>query len=140
MAVTHRLAEVAAVNGYELAVIGVPKTIDNDLAGTDHAPGYGSAARFLALATRDTGRDLESMVTFDDVTILQTMGRDAGWLAAATVLGKERRDEAPHLVYVPELPFAEEQFLTEVEQVHRRLGRVFVVVAEGLRDAAGRFI
>jgi len=120
--------------------MGVPKTIDNDLACTDHCPGYGSAARFLALATRDTGRDLEAMATFDDVTILEAMGRNAGWLTAASVLGKETEDEAPHLVYVPEVAFDEERFLDDVARIHRRLGRVFVVVSEGIRDADGQFI
>ena len=140
MAVTHTLAKEARQLGYDLAVIGVPKTIDNDLVETDHAPGYGSAARFLALATRDTGRDLESMVNFDDVIILEAMGRDAGWLAAAAGLGKVDRDEAPHLIYVPEIPFDPDQFLADVAALHRRLGRVFVVVSEGLRSADGQFI
>ncbi len=140
MHVTHRLAQAAAAQGYELAVMGVPKTIDNDLSGTDHAPGYGSAARFLALATRDTGRDLESMVNFDDLIIMETMGRNAGWLAAAAALGKENEDAAPHLVYAPEIPFDETRFLDDVAQTHRRLGRVFVVVGEGVRDASGQFI
>jgi 6-phosphofructokinase 1 len=120
--------------------MGVPKTIDNDLAYTDHSPGYGSAARFLALATRDTGRDLESMSTFDDVTILEAMGRNAGWLAAASVLGKTSEEEAPHLVYVPEVVFEEGRFLDDVARVHERLGRAFVVVSEGIRGAAGQLV
>ncbi len=136
----HRISELAATSGYEMQVMGVPKTIDNDLACTDHCPGYGSAARFLALATRDTGRDLEAMATFDDVTILEAMGRNAGWLTAASVLGKVAEDEAPHLVYVPEVAFDEERFLDDVAHIHRRLGRVFVVVSEGIRDADGQFI
>jgi 6-phosphofructokinase len=136
----HRIWELAASSGYDMQVMGVPKTIDNDLAFTDHCPGYGSAARFLALATRDTGRDLESMATFDDVTILGAMGRNAGWLTAASALGKESDDEAPHLVYVPEIPFDEARFLDDVARIHGRLGRVFVVVSEGIRDAEGRFI
>jgi 6-phosphofructokinase len=136
----HRISELAVSTDYEMQVMGVPKTIDNDLAFTDHCPGYGSAARFLALATRDTGRDLEAMSTFDDVTILEAMGRNAGWLTAASVLGKETEDEAPHLVYVPEVPFDEERFLDDVARVHGQLGRVFVVVSEGVRDAEGQFI
>ncbi len=136
----HRIAQVAATSGYDMQVMGVPKTIDNDLAFTDHCPGYGSAARFLALATRDTGRDLEAMATFDDVTILEAMGRNTGWLTAASVLGKETEDEAPHLVYVPEVPFDEQCFLDDVTRVHDRLGWVFVVVSEGIRDADGQFI
>jgi 6-phosphofructokinase 1 len=135
-----RIWALAASESYEMQVIGVPKTIDNDLAYTDHSPGYGSAARFLALATRDTGRDLEAMATFDDVTILEAMGRNAGWLTAASVLGRTAEDEAPHLIYVPEVAFNEARFLDDVARIHGRLGRVFVVVSEGIRDAKGRFV
>lgn len=136
----NRIAQLAAATGYEMQVMGVPKTVDNDLACTDHCPGYGSAARFLALAARDTGRDLESMATFDDVVILETMGRNAGWLTAASVLGKSAEDEAPHLVYVPELSFDETCFVDDVASVHSRLGRVFIAVSEGIRDAEGTFV
>lgn len=134
----HRVSELAGSTGYEIQVMGVPKTIDNDLALTDHCPGYGSAARFFALAARDTGRDLESMATFDDVSILETMGRNAGWLTAASALGKEAEDEAPHLVYVPEIAFDEDRFIDDVDRIHGQLGRVFVVVCEGIRDTQGR--
>jgi 6-phosphofructokinase len=136
----HRISELSNAMDYELHVAGVPKTIDNDLVLTDHTPGYGSAAKFIAQATRDTGLDLEAMATFDDVTILETMGRNTGWLAASSVLGKESDDQAPHLIYVPEVPFHEERFLADISNVHTRLGRVFVVVCEGLRDEDGRFI
>lgn len=140
MVVTQRLAASAAERGYNLRVIGVPKTIDNDLSGTDHAPGFGSAARFIALAARDTGRDLEAMATFDDVTILEAMGRNSGWLAAASGLLKESADDAPHLIYVPEIPFSEDDFLASVAAIHERLGYVFVVVGEGIKDSSGEFI
>lgn len=124
----------------DLRVMGIPKTIDNDLAGTDHAPGYGSAARFMALATRDAGLDLEAMATFDDIILLESMGRNSGWLAAASALLKTQADEAPHLVYVPEIPFDEARFLDDIRRVHDRLGYAFVVVGEGVRDAAGNFV
>jgi 6-phosphofructokinase 1 len=136
----QRISALAEASGYEIQVMGVPKTIDNDLVRTDHTPGFGSAARFVALATRDTGRDLEAMATFDDVSILETMGRNAGWLTASAVLGKVEEDEAPHLVYVPEIPFDEQRFLNEVTTIHAHLGRVFVVVCEGIRDAAGNYV
>ena len=136
----HQVSALAQQANYGLQVMGVPKTMDNDLAHTDHCPGFGSAARFLALATRDTGRDLEAMATFDDVTILEALGRNAGWLTASAALGKGDENEAPHLVYVPEIPFDEERFLEDVARVHGRLGRVFVVVSEGIRDAQGVFI
>jgi len=136
----QRISALAASTGYELQVMGVPKTIDNDLAVTDHSPGYGSAARFLALATRDTGLDLEAMATFEDVVILEAMGRNAGWLAAASALAKTTDEEAPHLVYVPELVFDETGFLDAVSRIHARLGRVYVVVCEGVREASGDFV
>ncbi|NIM95978.1 MAG: diphosphate--fructose-6-phosphate 1-phosphotransferase [Anaerolineales bacterium] len=136
----HQISELASANGYELYVAGVPKTIDNDLTHTDHSPGYGSAAKFVATSTRDAGLDLEAMGTFDDVTILETMGRNSGWLAASSVLAKECEDDAPHLVYVPEVSFDEDRFLSDVSEVHGKLGRVFVVVCEGIRDDTGRFI
>lgn len=131
------LSEMAVKSGFELNIVGIPKTIDNDLPCTDHTPGYGSAARFLALAVRDAGLDLEAMKTFDDVIILEAMGRDSGWLAAASALAKESADDAPHLIYIPEIFFDETQFLADVRQVHARLGYVFVVVGEGIRDANG---
>jgi 6-phosphofructokinase 1 len=136
----QRITNLSETSNYEMQVMGIPKTIDNDLVLTDHCPGYGSAARFLALATRDTGRDLESMATFDDVVILEAMGRNAGWLTAGSALGKKDDNEAPHLVYIPELPFEEDRFIAELEEIHSRLGRVFVVVSEGIRDKDGRFI
>lgn len=140
MWVAQHIAEIAAEQGYQLHVVGVPKTVDNDLPCTDHTPGYGSAARFLAMATQDAGLDLESMQTFDDVVLLETLGRDAGWLAAAAGLLKESDDDAPHLIYVPEIPFDEAQFLADVTGVHKRLGRVFIVVAEGIRDTDGKVV
>lgn len=136
----QRISDLAMSSGYEMQVIGVPKTIDNDLAVTDHCPGYGSAARFMALAARDTGLDLESMATFEDVVLLEAMGRNAGWLAAASTLAKSSEDESPHLVYVPELAFDENAFLDAVTNVHDRLKRVFIVVCEGTRDASGEFV
>lgn len=136
----HRIAQLAMEQGYELSVVGLPKTIDNDLAVTDHAPGYGSAARFIAAATMDTGFDLEAMDTFDDVSILEVMGRNAGWLTAASALGKRRPEDPPHLVLVPEHPFNEAKFLQWVHETHRNLGHVFVAVSEGIRDEQGRLI
>lgn len=138
MWVAGLLAERAAALKIDLQVIGIPKTVDNDLLHTAFSPGYGSAARFMALATRDAGLDQEAMETFDDVYVLEAMGRDTGWLAAASALLKDDADSAPHLVYVPEIPFDETAFLESVHRVHRRLGRVFVVAGEGLRHVDGR--
>ncbi len=134
----QRVREAARCRGYELHVVGVPKTIDNDLARTDHCPGYGSAARFVAQTTRDAGLDLWSLRTFVPVAITEIMGRNAGWLVAAATLGRERPEDPPHLVYMPERPFREERFLADVMCVYRELGYVSVVISEGVRDAAGR--
>ena len=136
----QRISVMAQSQNYDLQVIGVPKTIDNDLVLTDHTPGFGSAARFFAQATRDVGRDLEAMETFDDVTILEVLGRNAGWLTAACSLGREQESEAPHLLYLPEQVFDEQKFLRDVVQVHSRLGRVFVAVCEGVRTSNGEFV
>jgi 6-phosphofructokinase 1 len=88
----------------------------------------------------EAGRDTEAMATFDPVTIMETMGRDTGWLAAATALATRRPEDAPHLVYVPEIPFNVERFVEDVRRVHQRFGRCFVVVSEGLKDEAGDYL
>ena len=137
---SHRLAEAAHAAGYELRVIGVPKTIDNDLPLTDHSPGYGSAARFVALATAAAGRDTEAMRRTDPVKIVEVMGRHAGWLAAASVLGKTRPEDAPHLVYVPERPVAVEAILAEVARTYQDFGYTVIVLCENQPDPSGRVL
>jgi 6-phosphofructokinase 1 len=122
--------------GHELAVIGIPKTVDNDLAETDHAPGFGSAARFVATAVRDVGKDLESMRNFEAVRVLETMGRNVGWLAVSGAYLKERPEDPPHLIYVPEREFVQDEFLKEVKETHEAYGYAVVVVSEGLGGGA----
>ena len=134
----HQMATAAAARGSELRVVCAPKTIDNDLPEMDHCPGYGSAGRFLALAVQDSALCTEAIPTHYPVKIIEVMGRDAGWLAAASALGQEREEDPPHLVYVPEHPFEEEAFLADVEGVYRSLGWVVVVVAETVRDQQGQ--
>jgi 6-phosphofructokinase len=140
MEAAARLDRLATREGYELRVVGLPKTVHNDLPGTDHCPGYGSAAKYLATSVMEAGRDNEAMYTFEPVTIAEVMGRDTGWLAAATGLARRREEDAPHLIYVPEIPFSVERFLEDVREVHRRLGRCFVVVSEGVVDPHGRYV
>ena len=140
MDTADKVNKLAAQQGYELRVMGVAKTIDNDLVATDHCPGYGSVAKYLATCVMEAGRDTEAMYTFDPVTITEAMGRNTGWIAAATGLAKRHADEAPNLIYVPEIPFSEEGFLADVREVHRRLGRCFVVVSEGVKNAQGKYI
>ena len=136
----NKISILAEKEGYEMQVIGVPKTIDNDLPITDHCPGFGSAARFTAISTSSAGKDLEAMKTFDDVAINEIMGRHAGWLAAASVLGKREFKDAPHLIYLPERAFSVEKFLKDVQEIHKELGYVFVSIGEGIRDCSGEFI
>jgi len=135
---THRLAQAAVAANYELSAIAVPKTIDNDLPLTDHSPGYGSIARFIALAVRDAGRDTEAMRHREPVKIVEVMGRDAGWVAAAAALGKHEEADAPQLIYVPERPLVLERFLNDVEETYRRVGFAVAVVPETIRDENGQ--
>ncbi len=130
-----RVAELAQREGYELRVIGIPKTIDNDLAETDHCPGYGSAALFYACALRDIGADLRELP--GRVTVVEVMGRDAGWLTAATALARREADDPPQLIYLPERPISAEKLLADVEAVYARLGYAVVAVCEGQRDEKG---
>jgi 6-phosphofructokinase 1 len=134
----HRLSQVAQEMGYAFDTISVPKTIDNDLPFTDHCPGYGSAARFLALATMDSAMNTISIPWHYPVKVIETMGRDAGWLAASAALGKRQEDDPPHILLLPEQPFNADHFLTQVEAVYRRLGYVIVVAAETIRDEKGQ--
>jgi ATP-dependent phosphofructokinase / diphosphate-dependent phosphofructokinase len=120
---------------YEMACCGIPKTIDNDLPRTDHCPGFGSAGRFIAQSVANLGMDVRSLPT--PVSVIEVMGRDAGWLVAATMLARADPDDAPHLIYVPEIPLAREKFLSDVQTVYDRLGWVVVAVSEGVRNEAG---
>ena len=135
---THRLAQAAQQVGYDLRAISVPKTIDNDLPITDHCPGYGSAARFIALDTIDSTMNTKSIPWHYPVKVIETMGRDAGWLTASSALGKRSEDDAPHILLVPEHPFNAQRFLQQVEEVYRRVGYVIVVTAESIRDEKGQ--
>jgi 6-phosphofructokinase 1 len=136
----HRVSRAAAHAGYELHAVAVPKTIDNDLPHTDHSPGYGSIARFVSTVTQEIGLDTEAMRRVDPVKILEVMGRDAGWVAASSALGKRRPSDAPHLVYVPERPLSRERFLCDVEACHQEHGYVVAVVTETVRDETGESI
>ncbi|MFP5207898.1 MAG: diphosphate--fructose-6-phosphate 1-phosphotransferase [Acidobacteriota bacterium] len=121
---------------YEMQVVGIPKTVDNDINGTDRCPGYGSAARYVAQSTRDLGMDVRALA--QPVSVLETMGRHVGWLAAASVMAKRSAQDAPHMVYIPEVPFEMDVFLTDLDTTLRKQNWAIVVVSEGLRDSAGR--
>ena len=140
MDTAHKTAKLAAERKYDLKVMGVPKTVDNDLPVTDHCPGYGSVARFNAVATRDSSLDTDAIYTSDTIKIIETMGRDTGWITASTALAKETEDSGPHLIYLPERPFIQDAFLTDVKEVYGRLGRVVLSVCEGLKNENGEFV
>ena len=122
--------------GYECRVMGVPKTIDNDLFGTDHCPGFGSVARYMAGTVRELGVDVRSLPIH--VVVLEALGRNAGWTTAAAALAREQEGDAPHLLYPPERPFHEDEFLDRVGDMYRKLGGVVVVASEGLHDDEGK--
>ncbi|MHB1701613.1 MAG: diphosphate--fructose-6-phosphate 1-phosphotransferase [Acidobacteriaceae bacterium] len=139
---TMRGAEITSAfcraAGFEVRIIGVPKTVDNDIAATDRCPGFASAARYVAQSTRELGLDLRSLP--QPVTILETMGRSVGWLAAASVLAQVEPCDAPQLVYVPEVPFSKERFLSDLDDIVAVHGWAVVVVAEGIRNQDGSLV
>ncbi len=130
----HIINEMAAEVDYDLRAFHVPKTIDNDLLVTDHCPGYGTAALFVANALM--GDDLDNR-SLPGIKIDVIMGRDAGFLTAAAALGRQRADDGPHLIYVPERPVTTDKFVSDVDAVYRRLGRCVVAVSEGIKDGDG---
>jgi ATP-dependent phosphofructokinase / diphosphate-dependent phosphofructokinase len=127
--------EQSAESGYELRTIHIPKTIDNDLVGTDHCPGYGSAAKFVAQAFAGVNLDNDAL---PGVYIGVVMGRHAGFLTAASVFGQKFPDDGPHLIYVPERVFDPEQFVADVQAVYTRHGRCVVAVSEGISTKDGQ--
>lgn len=137
-----KISAHAQAQGYELRVIGVPKTCDNDLPATDHCPGYGSTAKYLATSIRELAADHDALGQGDLVSIIEVMGRGAGWIAASAALAK-RRDQPhdpPHLIYLPEIPFNQEKCLEDIRRVLKREKFCQIVVAEGLTDADGNYV
>lgn len=134
-----KLSEYAAKQDYPLWVIGVPKTIDNDLMGTDHTPGFGSAAKYVATTVKEILRDV-SVYTVPAVTVVEIMGRDAGWLTAAAALPLCSGGRGPDLIYLPEHPFDTDRFLEDVRAAQRRHPAVLVAVSEGVRLVSGEYV
>lgn len=128
----HRVVAYCREAGYDLKGVGIPKTVDNDLFGTDHAPGYPSAARYVALTAQQAGRLASDMRRVDRFAILQTVGRDAGWLAASAAFARKAAGDPPHLIYVPERPITREQLISDVRSAIEEHGWVYMVVGEGL--------
>jgi len=139
MSTALEVARRARASGFELQVIGIPKTIDNDLCLTDHTPGYPSTAHFFSAAARDVGEDNRSLPS--PICVLETLGRNAGWIVAATCFARRNpndcSDDAPHLIYFPERPLSLDRIAADVEGVYRRLGRAVVAVCEGQLDDQG---
>ena len=133
----HTLQELADESGYDLSVINAPKTIDNDLVLTDHCPGFGSAARFVALAVMGSGRDAEAMRGASPITVMEVMGRDAGWLAASSALAKNDENDAPHIICVPEIPISEDEFVGRIESAYAAFGFAVAVISENARGPDG---
>jgi 6-phosphofructokinase 1 len=128
----HRVEAYCVGQGYKLIGVGIPKTVDNDLYGTDHTPGYGSAARYVALSVLEAGILARDMQKVDQFVVHQTIGREAGWLAAASALAKTGPGSAPHIILMPEVPFEDDRFLAEADRVYKRYGFVYVICGEGI--------
>ena len=140
MDTADKLSKLAAEIDYEMIVVGVPKTIDNDLAYTDHCPGYGSVAKYTAVTAMEAGRDTESLYTHDTTTVMEVMGRNAGWIAASAGLARRSPEDAPHLIYLPEVPFSVERFVEDVKSCLAEFKGCFIVAGEGVRDADGNYL
>lgn len=122
----------------DIKVIGIPKTIDNDLCETDHSPGFGSAAKYVCSTVQEITRD-SNVYCIPSVTIIETMGRHAGWLAASSCCIRANGENAPHLIYLPEMTFSIEKFLSDVKKEMKKHKAVIVVVSEGVKTAEGKF-
>ena len=134
-----KLSEYGKKIGSPVRIVGIPKTIDNDLCETDHTPGFGSAAKYIASSLLEIAHDT-FIYAVKSVTIVEIMGRDAGWLTAASALARNGYNTAPHLIYLPEVPFDKEDFLLDVKRMLFERNNVIVAVSEGIRDASGNYI
>lgn len=139
MDTTAKLGRYAKENGIDIKFIGIPKTIDNDLMFTDHTPGFGSAAKFIATSTLETYLD-SSVYINNGIFILETMGRDTGWLAASACLAKIDGKQVADFIYLPEVAFDAIKFLNDVREKFKKQNKVFIVVSEGIRNKDGKFV
>ncbi len=139
MDTVNKLSAYGASIGSKICVIGIPKTIDNDLCITDHTPGFGSAAKYVASSILEIAHDT-LIYRLKSVTIVEIMGRDAGWLTAASALARNEYSSAPHLIYLPECAFDTETFLSDVSNLLNQRNNVVVAVSEGIRDKDGNYI
>lgn len=134
-----KLSGYAKIMGIDLHVMGIPKTIDNDLMGSDHTPGFGSAAKYVAATMKEIVYD--SMIyQLQSITIVEIMGRNAGWLTAASALARCESNTAPDLIYLPEVPFDKDSFIASIAEVFKRKRGVVIAVSEGIKDANGNYL
>jgi ATP-dependent phosphofructokinase / diphosphate-dependent phosphofructokinase len=141
MDTAQKVSEIAVQMDYPIICVGVPKTIDNDLPITDCCPGFGSAAKYIAVSTKEAALDVASMArTSTKVFVLEVMGRHAGWMAAAGGLANAKTGEAPHIILFPEIAFDKATFLAKVKQTVEKRGYCVVVVSEGVKDGDGKFL
>ncbi len=136
MGTAAEIARAANDSGYELHVVGIPKTIDNDLLATDHTPGYPSTAHFFACAVRDIGADNTALP--GQVEIVEILGRNAGWIVGATALARQHENDPPHLIYFPEQRLSLDRLLGDIDHVFKRLNRCVIAVCEGQLDEKAR--
>ena len=137
----NKVSKLSQQLNHPVQCIGIPKTVDNDLTGTDTCPGFGSVAKYVAISTKEAALDVASMSeSSTKVFILEVMGRHAGWIAAAGGLAGEARNEPPHLILFPEVPFDRSDFLQKVESTVKRVGYCVVVASEGVQDGGGNFL
>ncbi len=137
-----KLSKLTKEKGHDMRIIGIPKTVDNDLTGTDHCPGYGSVIKYVATTVKEIAFDSASMGQGDLVMVLEVMGRNAGWIAAGSSLAK-RRDhphDPPHLIYLPEVAFSPQKYIDDVKRILKSGNYCFVVVGEGLIDSDGNYV
>ncbi len=134
-----KLNQYAQSIGSDVKIIGIPKTIDNDLLVTDHTPGYGSAAKYVATSLLEIAHDT-FIYSVNSVTIVEIMGRDAGWLTAAAALARNNYNTAPHLIYLPETVFDENQFIDDVKELLTTRNNVIIAVSEGIKNADGNYL
>ena len=139
MDTVSKLSRYAAAHNIDIRILGIPKTIDNDLVMTDHTPGFGSAAKYVAASVCEIGLDA-SVYDTKSVTIVEIMGRHAGWLTAASVLARKFEGDNPVLIYLPEVAFDQEAFVKRVKAALEKKNNLVVCVSEGIHDASGKFI
>ncbi len=137
----HKVSQLGASLGHPITCVGIPKTVDNDLPLTDTCPGFGSVAKYVAISTREAALDVRSMCeTSTKVFILEVMGRHAGWIAAAGALAQEKAGDPPHIILLPEVPFAKQKFLKKVKDTVKSKGYCVIVVSEGTQYRDGTFV